>query len=560
MKVSPIMYCLILFSTLLSCSTSEDAENNNKGELRIPSLQQLTIHLPKGLFESDVIESRTGLTAAEYEAADRLPDTSSEKQVFQGKAAQALKEFAVEQQDTVATWEINPFITGGVDPFFVGTDGIQEDRVASQTSCPMNGPEEPDPLKGPFGAFQGMCFSRALQIAIKRIVSDYNTTITIITSLSQFFGNEEEGVIHTYTHPTIETQDGTGLIIKFRYNCLAQCQQAIGFRDYEYTLTFSPSSAPSEVAGRADWVVFGDGSTQGSLSINSGMMSPNGLLCNDVNCLPPQIKYEFESDSDGVAQNFSMKYAPASYLDEFFHEATTVRMERRPATSDTPAVWIVQGQVNYIVSLNINPTGGASYNSFGEEPVSMLFTAVAEDELAGGKVLYNAVLANSQGLPSAEALPSNADTELHLWAAYKKMLEARYTQEFYTSKETETGSGRSAMSWEFNSVNYSSHGLPWAWDEADLEVTPPENTQLDEQYKTVYALDTDAEGRWLAAGTGAGTLSILDLNHRENGFNKTTCAPHGSLPNGGSAIISLSLSDDGTRLLTHMSPNLVNSD
>ena len=149
----------------------------------------------------------------------------------------------------------------------------------------------------------------------------------------------------------------------------------------------------------------------------------------------------------------------------------------------------------------------------------------------------------------------NADTELHLWAAYKRMLEARYTQAFYESKETTVGSGRSAMSWEFIGSNYFTHGLPWGDEE--LEVNTRANAAQNEQYKTVYALDIEPQGRWLAAGSGEGTLSILDLHYHESGFDKSTCAPHGTLADGGSAILSLSLSNDGSRILTIGSDSIV---
>ena len=535
-NVCGFILSIILICSSLSCSPPpQEADNVNTNEIRLPRLSQIMITLPKSLTEGNIMEGATGFSAVE-----RLNSATAKHGTAEMLAKHLTNPVKSSLTQDNSVWELNPFLVG-FDPLLEGEDGEQIDGAASQTSCPGNGPEEPISIKGFSGAAQGMCFARAIQLALKRLVSDYNTTITILNSQADFFNETLEGTVYEYTNTSAKTNSGTGLKVYLRYDCVANCEQLPLDRDYTYQMTFKPLNGETTI-GRIDWTVASDGWINGTMTIDWAMMSPSAS--GGV----PQIQYTFESDGSANVQNFSMKYADRN--DQFFHDPTIVRLERRAENGDAPAMWIVQGQVNYLISIQDNPADGAGL--FGDPflsqaPVSMLFTAVAEDEFLNGRAMFNAILANGHGLANANQLPPNALQELHLWAAYKKMLAFHYTELFYHLRGLNKKNAVIASEWlpatEGSEGSRSRTKLP-SWIGHD-----PENAPWIARDKDILTIDASADGRYIVTGATDGSLHIRNLGE---GTDLLGCKPHGNDVSSDnlSAIHSVAISHDGTVILS----------
>ena len=493
---------ILALSVLLVACSGDQPEPRNQGavEIRIPSAVQMRLDLPAALTE-----------------AEPRPLGSVRRAVgVQGRRLLT----GVHQDEIVSN------TTFVFDPFF----GTANSR-ATQSDCPGVGPEEPAGI-APNGTYQGLCFARAIQLALKRMASDYNNTQSIIHSVASNVEGVAENVVVQYSNPNLETTSGTGVLIKFKYNCSANCSDPDpDRRDYTYQLGMYPVDDPTTPIGNMTWTVTATGAVSGTMIIDRGLMTlatgwRNTVGNQDVGA-PPQIQYTFSSDPSGTLKNFTMKYADI-VADEFLHDASVVRVERRPATATEPALWIVQGTVAYNLGLGVNPARGPTWHpQVGNVPVKMHFNAVAEDISEGGRALFNAVLADD----AANALVRSTDLtavslqDSHLWAAYKKLLQTLYTEENYMAWGL--GSGRSLLVWNSGTndqVNLPSFTGLWPHD-----------------------FDLSPDGRRLAVAGGDGFLRLYEI-----GFDATTfgsellaCQPHG-----GAALYTVRFSADGSEVLT----------
>ena len=401
-----LIFPLFLILFLSSCTQTQDVSSMQSSELRVPSSKQLNIRLPKSLSEPFLMQGATGLSTEDYLDSNlKLVQPPTQTQ----------------NVSQVSTWEFNPFALA-VDPELTGVNGPQVARIMTQDDCPNDGHPS---LPVNYGVNGGQlstrwCFSRAIQLALKRIVSEYNVTTTIISSQAYHFDGLEPDVIHEFVNNSVEVAanvDGQkGLIVKFMYQCIADCDRAPGLRDHQYVMTFLPlvpepgyqidgDPRDPETVGHVEWKMHADGSlSDGRMIVGAGMMSVTGFGTRE-----PQVIYEFESDAGGDIREFTMRYVEYDN-DQFINSAVGVRLERMAAHDTGERLWLVQGMVPYDVLLG-NPSGTAGgfnpvIGKIGTEDLMMLFSAIAEDDYGaqvdGGEVvddrwghaMFNAVLVN----------------------------------------------------------------------------------------------------------------------------------------------------------------------
>ncbi len=384
----------------------------------------------------------------------------------------------------------------------------------------------------PNGAYQGLCFARAIQLSLKRMVNDYANTQTIIGAVASQIRDVQENQVVQYYNPNAETSGGTGLIIRFKYYCVLNCSDPDPERrDYTYELGLANASDPATPIGYMQWTMKADGSTSGTMVVAQGLMSLATGWRNTFNIqptdAPSQIQYTFSSDATGNLKEFTMKYANDGG-DEFLHDANVVRLERRPATATEPALWIVQGSIVYNLGLGVNPARGQTWHpQVGNIEAKLHFNAVAEDISEGGRALFNAVLADDaiNALVRSTDLSPVSLQDSHLWAAYKKLLQTIYTEANYQSWGL--GSQRSILVWD-SGTN----------DQALLPV-----------FSGIQPLDFDlsADGKRLVTGGEDGFLRIYDVDADSAAFGSEllSCQPHG-----GAAVYTVRFSNDRTEVLT----------
>ncbi len=490
-----LVFCFI---ALGGCASDQGVTPvRESGPIRYPTGVQLALDLPNALTE-------TTPQAISAQAASQVNFVGS---VFGNSNIISNSEFV-----------FDPFLGQG-------------NSSATQADCPGVGPEEPSGI-APNGAYQGLCFARAIQLSLKRMVSDYANTKTIIGSVaSQLSGVQENRVIQYY-NPNIETSGGTGLIISFKYYCVLNCSNPDpDQRDYTYELGLANASDPTTPIGHMKWTVKADGSTSGTMVVAQGLMSLATGWRNTFNIqntdAPTQIQYTFSSDSSGSLKEFTMKYANNGG-DEFLHDANVVRIERRPATATEPALWIVQGTIVYKLGLGVNPARGPTWHpQVGNIETKLHFNAVAEDITEGGRALFNAVLADdtANALVRSTALSPVSLQDSHLWAAYKKLLQTIYTEANYRSWGL--GTQRSILIWD--SASNSQASLPL--------------------FSGIRPLDFDlsADGRRLVTGSEDGWMRIYDTDADSTAFGTEllSCQPHG-----GVAVYTVRFSNDGSEVLT----------
>lgn len=528
-------FVALLGLILASCSAEQQQFNDHTNDKpRFPEKHVLAPSLPKALIETSVVETRTGLTPGHYRKTKKHSKSNS-----------PIKSELTLNVNELSSWLINPFL-GGVDPFLVGDDkGHQDDTTVSQTPCPGVGPEEP--LISGAGQFghQGICVARMIQIALKRIYSEYSTTVTVITSVAAFFEDELPGQVHEYINTNAKMRSGDGLLVRFRYDCVLSCNlDNPADRDYRYILTFSPLDDSEHVIGRAEWTVTGLGEVEGGITINRDMMAPTGTGLH-------QIQYGFSLDASGNAKSFTMKY-PYINDDEFVQDATIVQLERRPETDSMPAMWIARGQARYALNLANNPAApGYDHGNAYAVPSRIMFSVVAEDEFQGGRALYNAILLDDGMAPtyhSEAELPTNALTDMHIWATYKSMLEKRYTELYY---EINRGGNPGVKLWFLgNEVATEAKLLSNDANHPDNPNNDWNNANEAAKSKLVLDVDTNSDGRWVVSGSADGAMLVIDHNVLTRD-RKYFCYPHETSHfNGGNAIHSVAITNDGSRILS----------
>ncbi|HHM04897.1 MAG TPA: hypothetical protein ENJ19_04030 [Gammaproteobacteria bacterium] len=497
-----------LLVALGACSGGSSGGGESSAAIRLPADNQLAVDLPLSLTEANPVSADSNWRPTGF----------------------SLPEFkAISVSTGAATLPSDPGQTSFnlmFDPFFG-----EGQNSATQTNCPGRGPEEPPYTLLANGALQGLCFARAIRIALKRAVFDYTSSTSILTSIARYTPPNAEGTVVEYTNPDVQTNSGTGLSIQYKYQCVANCSAPVDQRDYSFTVGLAPLADKTRLIGRMDWTLKADGSSSGSMTVTRDLMQGPAFTCNQSDCRPPQIEFQFQSDPGGVAKSFVMKYAPISQ-DEFHHDASVIRIQRIPATDTDPALWVVQGTIDYALELGINPARDSfTWHAFvGGVNAKVHFSAVAEDVFAGGRALFNAVLADdSRGALTRSADLQPADLKgSHLWAAYKKLLKTIYTEALYTSLGLNTG--RSA--------------IVWNGDDANLALLPSFTASASGE---VNAVAVSADGRRLASGGADGTLRIFDIDPMGATFGTELlqCSPHG-----GAAVRSVQFSADGSEVLT----------
>ena len=577
--LTAMLYLAILLLTT-SCSQPEEFVLESKGELRLPTIEQLEVDLPRGMVTVGLMDTKTLLTASDLRRMRQLKD---------GKKSDASPTRFVEINEgnitTTSTWALNPF-TLGVDPDLEGEDGPQEDGAATQGSC-----TQPDNLPNlnsgvpPNGRVPSpWCFSHAIQLALKRIVSEYSTTITIITSQAHFFNDTEEGVVSEFVQPAADIQGGElpGLKVSFFYECVdaVHCGASVesvplANRDYRYVMTFQPLHPKphfDETIGRIEWTMFGDGSMSGKLIVGSGLMSPSTISQS------LQVIYEFSSDAEGNSKQFTMRYhgeKPSGEVDEFVNDPMLVRLERRSFDDGRAPVWIAQGKVRYSMFFD-NPSGGG-YNYTAPFSTSMLFTVVAEDELVGGRAMYNAVLTDFAGaLPKPEELANDSSLttrcahetsplqNYHVWAAYKCIAELLYNELYFSTSVNGDASQSVALGSLTRRIAESEAALDRSQNMLGADgmpgyhrTVPRSIAEQNEDLAQALDIDSSADSRWVITGSADGTLAVFDMDTPEplgetaEEIGRTAfCTPHGQMADGSTAISGVSLSNDSTHILT----------
>ncbi len=502
-----IACCLLLLGSCTSNQAPSPAKQG--GPIRFPSSVQLALNLPDALIE-------TAPRAVGASDADNWRNGGQFN--FIGSVFDNNNGNNNANIITNSEFVFDPFLGRGFSS-------------ATQTDCPGVGPEEPAGI-GPNGAYQGLCFARAIQLSLKRMVNDYANTQTIIGAVASQIRDVAENQVVQYENPNIETTGGTGLLIRFKYYCVLNCSDPDPEqRDYTYELGLANVSDPATPIGHMQWTMRADGSTTGTMVVAQGLMTLAAGWWNTTGVqpvdAPTQIQYTFSSDAAGNLKAFTMKYANNGG-DEFLHDANVVRLERRPATATEPAVWIVQGTIVYNLGLGVNPARGPTWHpQVGNIETKLHFNAVAEDISEGGRALFNAVLADDavNALVRSTNLTPVSLQDSHLWAAYKKLLRTIYTEANY--RAWGLGSQRSILVWDSATNN-----------QANLPV-----------FSGIRPMDFDLspDGTRLVVGSEDGWLRLYDTGADSSTFGAEllSCQPHG-----GSAVYTVRFSDSATEILT----------
>ncbi len=301
------------------------------------------------------------------------------------------------------------------------------------------------------------CLVAVAKMAMMRALSNYSSFGHIMPFIASGLAdaNNPKGAISNYSN-SVETYGAKGLKIEVFYDdcsnhrpaslspdskaltmCTSKSDTAVYHRVRILVDGENNGSTAGSSIGIMEWLVYLDGSTTGEMIIDRFLMTD----LPDVRFAPPQIQFDFESDANANFKSFTMKFEPHpvtqfdSVSRQWRWEANVIKLTRRPAIGNDPALWFAQGNILFSISSGHNPLDSnfftASDPHLHQEFLRVYFTAVSENTLNEGKAVYKAIMTDETGTELASFTEPQWERELHMWAYYKKLLKRTWTQSHY---------------------------------------------------------------------------------------------------------------------------------
>ncbi|NOY63236.1 MAG: hypothetical protein GXP10_08830, partial [Gammaproteobacteria bacterium] len=462
----PTLLLIGLLISLAGCSSGGDPEgvkspdSSLSGRMALPTTEQLALD-PEQLPQALLLMENQPVDAAAANKRSRSASLSSRASVSNN---------IIDSQ----SWEFDPFLAN-------------RDQNSTDANCGLPPAYEPGP--GGTGSSikkygtSAFCIVAVAKQALMRGVTNYANFHNMLPDIAARLAtdNNVKGVEDTFTNESVDTYGAKGLTIKVFYDdcsaqrnallsdagafayCTGQNDNAVYHRVRIYPLVGIRSGVTSStVIGKMEWLMQPDASTDGTMIIADNLMS-------DVQpgFTPAQMQFDFQSDAAGGFRSFTMKFAQRlitgnSVSRELEWEANVVKVTRIPATATDPAVWTVQGSLQFELDLGINPLQGNGFGyhfHFGAGSHSntvprVYFSAVAEDIFTDGNAVYSAIMSDAWGLDRNAFAESQWPREFHLWAAYKKLLKTQYSQAHYENIHG-LGGAKSVRLWNTSDARQS---------------------------------------------------------------------------------------------------------
>ncbi|MDH5376945.1 MAG: WD40 repeat domain-containing protein, partial [Gammaproteobacteria bacterium] len=446
---------------LASCTYSEPQTSINFSAF-LPSSQQLGLKvtdIPSALSVYHHYPNAVDKEKARQLLKDRkVPDFTS---YIQG-ATGAIIPVASQNHDRFSPTAdmTNEQLLDAFDPFYIGAGNVAQNATTSGCGGTRSG--EPN-ITFQYG--NSWCLMGVIKFALHNAVTNYDNFHNILTSIIENLstGNDIKGVESLYTNPSVQTLHASGLSIAVFFDdcvnhrdavvadpeglamCTGEGDNAVYHRVKIYPLIpTSTSVTVDSVIGKMEWIQRPNSSVKAKMAISVSLMSPGDPAANGANpgFAGSQHQFELETDAEGKFQSIIIKKETriiccTSFSVDHQWDANVVRITRLPGAGGNPGLWAVEGSILYNLEMGFNPLSPLVYEfQFGahQPDKRVYFAGVTEDVFTGGRSVHKAIMADAGGgglLDFNLYTPDQWDSELHLWAAYKKLLKMNFSKQHY---------------------------------------------------------------------------------------------------------------------------------
>ena len=495
----------------------------------VPSKKQLEFSLeklPPSLFRHDVSAN------SQQSKPSSKPEQAS---VSLSKTHQALTAQKIQPREV--NFEINADNVANSFDFDPFNGNAEFNRTEAACGLPPNYEPSPDMAGSSLHQYgtSSFCLITVAKLAVMRAVGNYSIFSQILPSIADglALANNPKGILQAYNNAGVTSLGATGLRINLFYDdcinqkdvltadpkafifCTGELDNTIYHRISLYPLIPKNGTTTTTGIGEMEWLIKPDASSSGSITISRNLMTESEF----IDFAPPQIQYDFESDTFGKFQSFTLKYAPqlppgGSVSRDSIWNANVIRVSKIPENGTNPAIWTVQGNIQFTLNLGTNPlyTGAFTFEPFGHLATPRVyFSAVAEDVFVDGNAVYQAIMTDGPGLDKSLFPESSWTNEFHLWSAYKKMLQYNYTEEHYELVH-----------------NFADPQLMYAFDRDTAQIASIIKMGTHDSH--IRRVDINSTTTQAVTASSDGTIGVWDIDPTSPTFQQKTdefLAPHG---------------------------------
>ncbi|MDH5693719.1 MAG: hypothetical protein OEZ47_11500, partial [Gammaproteobacteria bacterium] len=343
-------------------------------------------------------------------------------------------------------------LTDFFDPFSVDEGQVNTESNRTSVGC---GIADGEPNRNQdifrYGVYS-WCTMSVLKVALHRGITHYDSFHRVMTTILENIVDDADQMdtTYTYTNPSVQSIGANGMHVTMYYNdcassrtvgdqgrtmCLSEADSSVYHKLLIRPLVPQGGTTVDTNIGSMEWIVRADSSVRGYISMSRNLMTANTVSPY----APPQVQFDFESDAEGKFQSFVVKFGTrvitsSTPARQWTWEANVFRITRIPGSGTVPGLWTVEGSIAYELEYANPILGSEKPEPDPTAETRVYFVAVTEDVFTQGRTLFKTIL-----VPGKESTPTSTpyaaadwDKELHLWAAYKKLLESTFTEAHYT--------------------------------------------------------------------------------------------------------------------------------